>query len=286
MGKQKVIIEVEYDLDDVKNGKYDLSSLDVIKDIQVKGVTLNHGVVEAAKFQSDLGKVVNEHILVDVYGKPLVKPLSYPTKLVLSWIAYRLNIGEFNSWRSIRDLKRYQEQMDPDGFSEQEKKAIFLSEEDYMILESRESSSSGIHYTIDQEVDSSVYLSNLSAPVAKMVIERIIKEVYYWQMFLKDMANFGVGTEGKYTWKTVERVLNDSYHLTTPEIMSFILPEGNHIRKEHVNYCNSDVGDFIVSQETLELIGRELYRFNDGLDFYKLLRLYEAEDNPTVNKEN
>lgn len=38
MGKQKVIIEVEYDLDDVKNGKYDLSSLDVIKDIQVKGL--------------------------------------------------------------------------------------------------------------------------------------------------------------------------------------------------------------------------------------------------------
>jgi hypothetical protein len=264
MAKQKVIIEVEYDLDDVKNGKYDLSSLDVIKDIQIKGVTLNHGVEEAAKFQNDLGRVINEHVLVDVYGKPLVKPLSYPTKLVLSWIAYRLNIGEFNSWRSIRDLKRYQEQMDPDGFSEQEKKAIFLSNDAYEILELRDTHPSRVYCTDIQDIFPSVYLSNLSAPVAKMVIERIIKEVYYWQMFLKDMANFGVGTEGKYVWKTVERVLNDSYHLTTPEIMSFILPEGNHIRKQYINHGSDDVRDFVVSQETLELIGRELYRFNDS----------------------
>lgn len=278
MAKQKVIIEVEYDLDDVKNGKYDLSSLDIIKDIQVKGVVLNHGVEEEAKFRSDLGKVINEHVLVDVYGKSLVKPLSYPTKLVLSWIAYRLNIGKFNSWRSISYLKHHQEAVDPDGFSEQEKKAIFLSNNAYEILEFREKHPSGGNYSDDQEIFSSVYLSNLSTPIAKMVIERILKEEYYWQMFLKDMVNFGVGTEGKYAWKTVERVLNDSYHLTTPEIMSFILPEGNHIRKEHVNYCNSDVGDFIVSQETLELIARELYRFNGNLDFYKLLRLYAAED--------
>lgn len=278
MAKQKVIIEVEYDLDDVKNGKYDLSSLDVIKDIQVKGVVLNHGVEEAAKFQSDLGKVINEHVLVDVYGKSLVKPLSYPTKLVLSWIACRFSGGKFNSWRAISDLKRYQEHMDPDLFNEQEKKAIFLSNDAYEILEFREDHPSGVHYSDDQEIFSSVYLSNLSAPVAKMVVERILKEEYYWQIFLKDMADFGVGTEGKYTWKTVERVLNDSYHLTTPEIMSFILPEGNHIRKEHVNYCNSDVGDLIVSQETLELIARELYRFNGNLDFYKLLRLYAVED--------
>lgn len=278
MAKQKVIIEVEYDLDDVKNGKCNLSSLDVIKDIQVKGVTLNHGVVEAGKFQSDLGKVVNEHILVDVYGKSLVKPLSYPTKLVLSWIARRLNIGEFNSWRSINYLKHHQEAVDPNCFSEQEKKAIFLSEEDYMILESRESSSSGIHYTIDQEVNSSVYLSNLSSPVAKMVINKFLKEEYYWQMFLKDMADFGVRGETQYTWRTVERVLNDSYYLSTPEIMSFILPEGNYIRTEYVNYVNNDIGHLAVSKETLDIIDRKLYRFNDGLDFYKLLRLYAVED--------
>lgn len=278
MAKQKVIIEVEYDLDDVKNGKHDLSSLDVIKDIQVKGVVLNHGVEEAAKFQNDLGRVINEHILVDVYGKSLVKPLSYPTKLVLSWIARQLGVGKFNTWRAISYLKRHQEQMDPDGFSEQEKKAIFLSNDAYEILELRETHPSRVHCTDIQDIFPSTYLSNLSTPVALAVIERILKEGYYWQTFLKDMANFGVGTEGKYTWKTVERVLNDSYYLTTPEIMSFILPEGNHIRKEHVNYCNSDVGDLIVSQETLELICCKLYRFSDGLDFYKLLRLYAVEN--------
>ena len=273
MGKQKVVIEVEYDLDNVKRGMYDLSSLDVIKNIQVKGVELNHGLVESAKFQHDLGTVINQHILVDVYGKTLIKPLSYPTKLVLSWVGSKIGFGRFNEWHTIKNLKGWSS-IDDLLLTQQEKNAIFLPDRTYLTLQDQEYIPPEHHHEFTKAEIPPGYLFDLSEPVAKLIIDKFLKGSYYWPMFLNEMANFIGGREATYTWKIVERVINNSYGLTTVEIMAFILPDGNYIKTE---YAKGNAGDLAVSDETLNLINRGLYQFNETLDFSKLLRLYAGE---------
>lgn len=281
MARQKFTIEVEYDLDQVKSGEYQLQTLDIIKDIQIKGIAVNHGIEQTNDFNMRLGALLSDHILVDVYGRSLAKPSGFPTEIVMGWIGQYLGMGRIGQWSTLRALKGYiQHAPTPYPLVENEMAALFLSEGHYRDLE-REGNE--IYSNPNRLPEPAEYLPTLSFTAAKMLVDRFCNQSHDWSMFLYEARKYRESNEEKYTWSIVEAVLTNSYGLTSQEVLKFILPVGNHIRTE---LEKGEKTDLTVSEETLSLIEKKVSQFNDNANFKQLLRLYHRESLINQNKED